>query len=66
MTIWFFEDCYIRFAAEDYEFTKVNNKFAHLTNYSVAKYSKKDDHTIEGNMWDTTQMSDYIKSKNDG
>ena len=52
LTIWFFDECYIRFAAEDYEQGKIGNKFTHLTNNSIAKYSKKDDHRIEGNMWD--------------
>ena len=61
LTIWFFDDCYIRFAAEDYENgNKGENKFSHLTNNSIAKYSKKDDKRIPGNMWDTTQFSQYL------
>jgi len=62
LTIWFFEECYIRFAAEDYEDGKIGNKFAHLTNNSIAKYSKNDDHRIEGNMWDVKQFNDHLKS----
>lgn len=55
LIIWFFDDCYIRFAAEDYENGKEGeNKYSHLTNNSIAKYSKKDDNRIPGNMWDTT------------
>ena len=52
LTIWFFEECYIRFAAEDYDMKNTKNKFSHLTNNSIAKYSKNDDNRIPGNMWD--------------
>ena len=61
LTVWFYEECYIRFAAEDYEYSKVTNKYAHLTNNSIAKYSKHDDKKIEGNMWDINQFNDYLK-----
>ena len=62
LTIWFFEECYIRFAAEDYEKGNAKNKFAHLTNNSIAKYSKSDQaKKIDGNMWDVNQFNDYLK-----
>ena len=62
LTIWFYEECYIRFAAEDYEYNKVGNKFSHLTNNSIAKYSKSDEaKIIDGNMWDVNQFNDYLK-----
>ena len=62
LTVWFFEECYIRFAAEDYEMGTLKNKFMHLTNNSIAKYSKqwKESH-IEGNMWDTKMLNDHLK-----
>ena len=52
LTIWFYDECYIRFAAEDYKMGKINHKFGHLTNNSIAKYSKKKNNKIKGNMWD--------------
>ena len=62
LTIWFYEECYVRFAAEDYEYNKVGNKFSHLTNNSIAKYSKSDEaKIIDGNMWDVNQFNDYLK-----
>ena len=62
LTIWFYEECYVRFAAEDYEYHKVGNKFSYLTNNSIAKYSKKEKvKKIEGNMWDVNQFNDYLK-----
>ena len=52
-SLGFYEECYIRFAAEDYESNKIGNKFSYLTNNSIAKHSKhKDKKKIEGNMWD--------------
>lgn len=54
MTVWFYDDCYIRFAVEKYDdpqFTQncdsklntewINNKYRHLVNNSVGKKSKK-------------------------
>ena len=53
LTIWFYEDCYIRFSAEDYDVKNLKNKYIHLCNNSIAKYSKNDDMSITGNMWNT-------------
>lgn len=39
LTIWFFDECYIRFGTDKYEVTNLNNKFAHLTNNSIVKHS---------------------------
>ena len=55
LTIWFYEDCYIRFSAEDWDEKNIKNKFIHLCNNSIAKYSKNwENNRIEGNMWSTT------------
>jgi tubulin monoglycylase TTLL3/8 len=49
--IWFYGECYVRFSAETYS-TNIQNRFAHLTNNSIAKNSSafmKSE--IKGNMW---------------
>ena len=52
MRVWFFEECYVRFGAEEYDINEFYNRFAHLTNNSIGKYSKKfETSEIEGNMW---------------
>ena len=61
LTIWFYEDCYVRFSALDWNETDVKSKFIHLCNNSIAKYCKEEDHRIKGNMWDTTTFSNYCK-----
>lgn len=40
MEIWFYDECYIRFCAEDYSVDNLKNNFQHLTNNSIAKFSK--------------------------
>lgn len=39
LKIWIYEECYVRFCAEDYTVEDLKNKFAHLTNNSIAKKS---------------------------
>lgn len=61
LEVWFYDECYVRFAAEDYE-EKQWSKFSHLTNNSIAKYSKHfDTSEIEGNMWTCTQLGEFFK-----
>jgi len=53
---------YVRFGAEDYNADDINNLFSHLTNNSIAKYSKNFlDNKIEGNMWDCETFVEYLK-----
>lgn len=61
LTIWFFDECYIRFGAEKYNVNKLNEKFAHLTNNSIVKYSENFGKYIKGCMWSEKQLSDYLK-----
>lgn len=39
LKIYFYNECYIRFSAEEYDAENLNNKFAHLTNNAIAKFS---------------------------
>ena len=39
LKIWNYNECYLRFCAEDYSPNDLKNKFAHLTNNSIAKKS---------------------------
>lgn len=40
LEIWFYNESYLRFCAEDYRTDNLNNNFSHLANNSVAKNSK--------------------------
>ena len=41
LTIWLYREPYIRFAAADFSFTKIHNKYSHLSNNSVSKYASR-------------------------
>lgn len=40
LTIWIYAEPYIRFPAADFDFNKISNRYAHLSNNSVAKHGK--------------------------
>lgn len=64
LTVWFYEDCYLRFSAEPYDICDFDNKFAHLTNNSVVKYSENFSESCEfaGCMWACAQFREFINS----
>ena len=63
LTVWFYEECYVRFSAGDYDTSKLDNKFIHLTNNSITKHNKEDaNEEIEGNMWTCQAFEDHLKS----
>eukprot|EP01016_Furgasonia_blochmanni_P045421 TRINITY_DN6399_c0_g1_i1.p1 TRINITY_DN6399_c0_g1~~TRINITY_DN6399_c0_g1_i1.p1 ORF type:complete len:341 (+),score=84.83 TRINITY_DN6399_c0_g1_i1:63-1085(+) len=67
LTVWFYDECYVRFSAEDYDPNNVFNRFVHLTNNSVAKHSQHFYNApIEGNMWTCQQFSEYLSSLRGG
>lgn len=47
--IWFYDDCYIRFCADDFSLENIYNRHIHLTNNSVQKYNKKG--ILDKSMW---------------
>jgi len=60
LTIWFFDECYIRFGAETYDINNLNKKFAHLTNNSIVKHSSDFGKRIAGCMWEEKQLVRYL------
>ena len=61
LTIWIYQECYIRFSPIDYDITKLNDKFMHLTNNSVVKYCDEFyESEIEGNMWSCEDFSSHL------
>ena len=41
LTIWLYQEPYIRFAAADFSFTKINNRYSHLSNNSIGKHAAR-------------------------
>ena len=62
LTIWLWDDPYLRFSAEEYNIDNFSNIYSHLTNNCIAKYSKKynSNNKIEGDMWDVPQFRNYL------
>ena len=64
LTIWIYEECYLRFSVEDYELEKLENLYIHLTNNSIAKKSEKFvESDISGCMWHVDTFKEYLISK---
>jgi tubulin monoglycylase TTLL3/8 len=56
--IWFYEECYLRFCADEYSLDNIHNKFMHLTNNSIQKHHKTA--VIDDTMWDMKTFSEYV------
>ena len=56
--IWFYDECYLRFSNDQYSLDNIYNRFAHLTNNSIQKYSKK--HNAEKSMWDMHEFAQWL------
>lgn len=70
LTVWFYEDCYLRFSSQEYSMDDLSDQYVHLTNNSIQKYSDTfhevygtDDGgmQVEGNMWHSDDFKHYIK-----
>ncbi len=40
LTVWMYAEPYVRFAGCDFDFENLANRYAHLSNNSVVKYTK--------------------------
>ena len=62
LTIWQWEEPYLRFSAENYDIENINNIYSHLTNNSIAKHSENynKENLIKEDMWDIYQFKNYL------
>ncbi|KAG3206588.1 hypothetical protein PC128_g604 [Phytophthora cactorum] len=72
LTVWFNEDCYLRFSSEEYSMDDLTDQYVHLTNNSIQKYSDKfndvyatDDGEmqVEGNMWHSDDFKTFLSTR---
>lgn len=64
LRIFYFDECYLRFTSDNYDPSRLHNKFMHLTNNCIASQSKTfNDSIIEGNMWDGSQFEKYLEEQ---
>ena len=59
LTIWFYEECYIRHSASDFNLHDLKNRFAHLTNNSINKLNDNDCGP-DDLFWEHKQLSDHM------
>jgi len=60
LSVWFYLDCYIRFSFADYDPSKLKNRYAHLTNNSVAKHAEGFDDVVDETMWHSDEFSEHL------
>jgi tubulin monoglycylase TTLL3/8 len=61
LTVWLYDTPYLRFGAEDYDPSNLDNLYSHLTNNAIAKNSAKFKKScIEGNMWNIHKFIEHI------
>ena len=63
LTIWFWNEPYVRFPAAEYDANNLDDRFVHLTNNSVTKYAKGCTEMGTGNMWNTKTFSEYLQKE---
>lgn len=59
LTIWYYKDCYLRFGSTDYDISKLNDIYSHLTNNSIVKHSENFEKS-DGCMWHIEQFEEYL------
>lgn len=62
LTVWLYDEPYLRFCAEDYSLADVGNVFRHLSNNSIAKYSDEFKKNVlgDGNMWRIGEFQKFL------
>merc|ERR1711924_345672 len=59
----FYQDSYLRFCSQKYSLSNLSNRYVHLADNSVQKYSKKKSselEKIEGNMWTSKAFAEHL------
>jgi len=61
LTIWFYEECYIRFTHNTFSLDNIKDRYAHLTNNSVNKYA--DGFNADVMFWDNIDLVKFLKEE---
>ena len=64
LTVWMYNECYLRFAVEDFDLLNLNS-YVHLCNNSIVKNSERfetaaDEIESDGNMWSMSRFQTYL------
>jgi tubulin monoglycylase TTLL3/8 len=64
LTIWIYNECYVRFAATEYD-PNSHERFTHLTNNTVSRKYQGDveeEDEIDENMWSCDEFISYLNT----
>eukprot|EP00929_Paragymnodinium_shiwhaense_P091139 TRINITY_DN51181_c0_g1_i1.p1 TRINITY_DN51181_c0_g1~~TRINITY_DN51181_c0_g1_i1.p1 ORF type:complete len:1217 (+),score=198.04 TRINITY_DN51181_c0_g1_i1:163-3813(+) len=62
LTAWFWTRPYVRFSLQDYDPSKLKNRFAHLTNNCISHLHRDYEAVKEETMWQADQMQAHLKA----
>lgn len=60
LTIWMYEENYVRICVDQYDEAEISNKFAHLTNNSIQKLGAHFSENAEKSMISQQDFRDYL------
>lgn len=69
LRLYIHEEGLVRFATQKYQTTDIQNKFSHLTNYSINKFSdqfvsnKSAENDGEGSKWSITALKTFLRKQ---
>merc|ERR1712087_234980 len=64
LAVWFYDDSYLRFCFNKYNPDNPTNRFAHLTNNSISKKSKRyNEDTRDATMWHSDEFADFLRKQ---
>lgn len=62
LTVWFYQECYIRLSFSDYDLANISDRFCHLTNNSINKHAKNFEK--KDGFLSQEDFSEYLKTLN--
>uniref|UniRef100_A0A7S0EH49 Tubulin--tyrosine ligase-like protein 9 n=1 Tax=Hanusia phi TaxID=3032 RepID=A0A7S0EH49_9CRYP len=62
LTVWFYDECYLRFALSDYNSDALTDRFSHLCNNCVQKESSDFEEKRDESMWDLDAFRGWLTS----
>lgn len=66
LSVWFYRWSYLRFGFADYDPTDPQNRYAHLTNYSVCKHADGFADKRDATMMDSDEYRTYLQTSEEG
>jgi tubulin monoglycylase TTLL3/8 len=67
LTLWFWSECYLRFAQTKYDSEVLGDRYIHLCNHSVQKkVAEGEEESAVPRMWTATEFAKHLRDENNG